>query len=207
MLPTGSVNIVLATVLLLTLIAVWLGYRLAHQGFFCNRSPILALLLCIICTAAFAGGGLSLPFYLHQGNQVTEQNLVVDLMLFGLAPLIMIALVGYAMDHLMERPSMLMIGAAACFAMPVIPVGGWFRSEMLERFQITIVAPDSLTPGGIRQADESNGNATSDGVQPNSMAEGQSVGQTSATSYESNDAFTPTGAVSVPRVRSEGTNG
>lgn len=167
------------TAMALGLLTIYLGWRLSHPVFFMGRNPIVHVIITGLLTVVFFVAAFWFPFYLSQGEQVGIYETFIDLMLFGVCPLALIALLGYVLDHVTEWPLMLLVGGAACFAMSVLPVAYYFAADdMHATMEITPMREDDgLDPKSpLTAGHESAGGTSQAGTAPGNV-ESQSPAQ------------------------------
>lgn len=103
----------------------------------------LGALVFLISTAIFTLLSVHIPLFFLSGSDRVQYQLSIDIMMFGTAGLVLMAIIGFAVDHMSERPSWLMLAAAACMAIGLFPFWYQFNQDTLnERYQIKIVEPE-----------------------------------------------------------------
>lgn len=81
--------------------------------------------------------------FLGESDRV-QHHLLVDIMMYGTGGLIIVGVIGFAIDHMHERPNMLMVAAAAALAVALLPFFYRFQRESLHRsYKITIIQPNT----------------------------------------------------------------
>jgi hypothetical protein len=94
-------------------------------------------------TVLFSLLSVHIPLYFMSGSERIQHHLAADVIMFGASGLILIAIIGFTIDHMMERPNWLMVAAAAVVSMGIFPFLYRFSQESLnQRYDITIVQPD-----------------------------------------------------------------
>lgn len=136
---------VVIPLLVVALGALLPAFRFLNSAVACSRTTTgraVVLLAGILLTSVLAAGFLYLPFFLAQGKEVDEFQLLVDLALFSLFPLGVIALVGYAADHMAgaDRPAKPLLAGCALVALAALPTLFFFFSDRLQReFEIEVI--------------------------------------------------------------------
>jgi hypothetical protein len=83
-----------------------------------------------------------IPLYSMSNSSHIQDHLTVDIMMFGSLGLVIAALIGFAIDHMYERPSWLMVAAAASLSIGVFPFFyGFNREKLNQQYKINIVQP------------------------------------------------------------------
>jgi hypothetical protein len=123
------------------LLAIIPGWLLATQLYFASRWPWFSILLVLLVTGILLALALYVPFAVDAGKQdVDSLEMLTDVLIFGAVPLGLLALVGYVLDHLQERPLMVLLASSACFAIALLPIAFFFFEDRLQaHFQITMV--------------------------------------------------------------------
>jgi uncharacterized protein YacL len=97
----------------------------------------------LVSTVLFTMMSVHIPLYFMSGSERIQHHLAADVIMFGASGLIVIAIIGFAIDHIKERPNWLMVAAAAVISMGIFPYLHEFSQESLnQRYDITIVQPD-----------------------------------------------------------------
>lgn len=122
------------------LAAIAPGWLLSTHLYFGARWPILAVLLIVLVTGLLATLGFYVPFLVDNGKEVKPLETLIDLLIYSVAPLGLIALIAYVLDHIHERPTMVLIACSACFAISALPVAYYFLAEQMhEKYQIVVI--------------------------------------------------------------------
>lgn len=149
-----GVDIILILTIIGGLLALFPGWLLFQKAYFISRWRFLTVSCGLLLTALLAAGAFWLPFYLDAGKQVARYETLIDLMVYGVSPLVLVALLGYVVDFLWETPGRALLAAAACFAIAALPILYYvYAPKMHQRFEIEIVEPDG--PGEDGTPDDS----------------------------------------------------
>lgn len=95
------------------------------------------------CTIAFIYLGISVPLTLLSETTRIQSNLTVDVMMYSAIGLISIGIICFAIDHVFEIPTCLMIAAAAILSIGLAPFFYRMRQDSFnESYKINVVAPE-----------------------------------------------------------------
>lgn len=134
------------------LVAVITGIFLLMKAFSFQMSYVFGLLLCLLSTLALTLVGLLIPLLVNAGETVLQSHLTADVLMYGIAALIGIAILAFIVDHVIEFPAILTVSAAACFSVGLFPWIYWSQqSKLNDRFSIVIAQPQ---PKGNETAKE-----------------------------------------------------
>lgn len=126
------------------------GIGLVIKAFSFHSEYLISSILGLVGTALFTAAGLLIPLKFLSGTTSLQEHLFADLMMYGISGLVVVAILCFIVDHLFERPSFLMLAAAACFAILIFPWIYLGAPQMFnEKFQITIGVPEPEKPKGI----------------------------------------------------------
>lgn len=143
-----GVDITLILIIFGGLLALFPGWLLFQKAYFTSRWRFLTVLCGLLLTALLAAGAFWFPFYLDAGKQVARYETLIDLLLYGVSSLVLVALLAYIVDFLWETPGRALLGASACFAITALPVLYYvYAPEMHQRFEIEIVEQDGTGEG------------------------------------------------------------
>lgn len=103
----------------------------------------LALLVFFVCTAGFTYLSVVLPLFFFVESEQIQHNLSVDLMMYGALGLMLIGIIGFAIDHMYERPTWLVVSAAAVLSIGISPLFYRYQQDKLnESFKVKIVSSE-----------------------------------------------------------------
>ncbi len=193
---TTDINYVLVPIMLAALIALWPAWLLLYRVAFSSRHwwvSGLRLILVLLLTVGLGALAFHIPFWLSSGKSVGLFETLIDLLLYGVFPLVAVGLIAYAMDHFSERPLMIVLAAATCISVAGLPVAYYFLAESYrdkydinlpdsEESETSVDSTDEPTAGDVHEAPAS----TSD--------ESQSMTETEQDRIETNGSID-----SVPR--------
>lgn len=131
-----NLNYVLIPIMLAALLALWPAWLLVYRVTFSSRRwwiSVLRLLLVPIVAAGLGGLAFLLPFWLSSGRTVGPFVTLIDLLLYGVFPLVAVGLVAYAIDHFSERPMMIIVATASCLSIAGLPIAYFFLAEEYHR--------------------------------------------------------------------------
>lgn len=134
------------------LVAAVPGWYMCQTAYFCSRWGIVTAMMAAVLTAAMTAGPFWLVFTLAKGKELKPYDTLNDLMLFGVAPLALIALAAYVADHFSESPVRKLIAGSACFAIAALPILYFFYAERMHtemNIQITPYEVEILFRGGL----------------------------------------------------------
>jgi hypothetical protein len=137
--------------IIVAVVAFTCGSMLIRKAFsFDNRIWLFGLVL-LLSSAVLSYLGLHIPLYFLGGGDAVQYNLSIDIMMFGTGILFVVAIVGFAIDHMWERPTWLMVAAAAAFSVGIFPfLYRYQRDALNQQYEIRIVLPEDLpTPPAI----------------------------------------------------------
>lgn len=151
-----NINYVLIPIMLAALLALWPAWLLLYRVTFSSRRwwiSALRLLLVPIVACGFGALAFWLPFWLSSGQKVGFFVTLIDLLLYGVFPLVAVGLVAYAIDHFSERPMMIVVATASCLSIAGLPIAYFFLADeyhqqyniQLEEVQAADAGP--ATPG------------------------------------------------------------
>lgn len=115
-----------------------------------------------VCTALFSLLSIHIPLYFMSGSERIQHHLAADVIMFGAAGLVVIAIIGFTIDHILERPNWLMVAAAAVFSIGIFPFLYRLSQESLNKqYQITIIEPEQpeISPGSLFKSTSSSANS------------------------------------------------
>jgi hypothetical protein len=103
----------------------------------------IAAAIFLVGTAVLSLLSVHIPLFFLSESERVQHHLTTDIMMFGSAGLILIAIIGFAIDHISERPNWLMVAAAACMSTGLFPFVYRFNQESLnQQYRIKIVEQD-----------------------------------------------------------------
>ncbi len=103
----------------------------------------LAGLVFVVASIAFTFLGVTIPIFFFSDSQKVQSSLTIDIMIFSAIGLILIGIICFAIDHMYERPTYLVISAAAILAVGLTPFYYNFKQDQInEYFNIEIVPPE-----------------------------------------------------------------
>ena len=95
------------------------------------------------CTAGFTYLSVVLPLFFFVESEQIQHNLSVDLMMYGALGLMVIGILGFAIDHMYERPTWLVVAAAAVLSIGIAPLFYRYQQDNLnESFKVKIVSSE-----------------------------------------------------------------
>lgn len=101
----------------------------------------LALIVFLVCTIGFTYLSVVIPLFFFMESEQIQHNLSVDLMMYGALGLMLIGIISFAIDHMYERPTWLVVAAAAVFSIGVAPLFYRFQQDTLNQsFKVKIVS-------------------------------------------------------------------
>ncbi len=104
--------------------------------------PLIGIPVFFICLVAFIHFGTTIPLSLHAESERVQYNLTVDLIMYGSIGLLAIGIAGFAVDHIFERPTFLVMAAAALLSIGLLPFYYKVRCDDLNHsYEIKIVEP------------------------------------------------------------------
>lgn len=103
----------------------------------------LALLVFVVCTAGFTYLSVVVPLFFFVESEQIQHNLSVDLMMYGALGLMLVGIIGFAIDHMYERPTWLVVAAAAVLSIGIAPLFYRYQQDNLnESFKVKIVSSE-----------------------------------------------------------------
>ncbi len=106
--------------------------------------PLIGVPIFLICLVAFIHFGTTIPLSFHAESERVQYNLTVDLIMYGSIGLLAIGIAGFAIDHIFERPTFLVVAAAALLSIGLLPFYYRMRCDSLNHsYEIKIVEPTS----------------------------------------------------------------
>lgn len=95
-----------------------------------------------VCIPIFSYLSIHLPMYFMSESEYIQLHLASDVFMFGSAGLVVIAIIGFTIDHMSERPNWLMASAAAVVCIGILPFLYRFSQDgLITKYRITIVEP------------------------------------------------------------------
>lgn len=131
---------ILIPLILAGLLAVIPGWRMYQFAYFtCEKSRIILVLMCLVVPFLLAAPAFWIPFLFSKGKEVDATKTLFDLLMYGAAPLGLIALLAYVADHFSESSFRKLVSGAACFAVAMLPIAYYFRAEQMHtQMEITV---------------------------------------------------------------------
>ncbi len=134
------------------LVAGITGIFLLLKAFSFQMSYVFGMLMCLLSTALLTMVGLMIPLLVNSGETILQSHLTADVLMYGTATLIVVAILAFIIDHVTEFPAILTVAAAACFSIAIFPWIYWSQQGQLnDRFSIVITQPQ---PKGNETAKE-----------------------------------------------------
>lgn len=143
-------NSLLILQILLASVSVLATVALARKVVNFHNKLWLAIIVFIVAVLAFTYLSVTIPLYFMGDSERVQYNLSIDLILFGAIGLIAVGILGFAMDHLYERPTWLVVAAAAIFSIGLAPFYYQvFSTNLNSRFEIKIVEPETVPDSNL----------------------------------------------------------
>ena len=132
------------------LIALLPAWQLLQSIYFQSRWSIVAILFAIIFAVPLAAAAFYFPFMASKNQEVDSYATLVDMLLMGGLPLAALSLILWVLDRTSERPksSLLVISAAACLAIPALPILYYFYSDKIHEEMSIVIKSESGDAGG-----------------------------------------------------------
>lgn len=108
---------------------------------------VIAAVVFILCAATFTYLGVAIPLSFFSESKRTQLALTVDIMMFSSIGLVLVGIICFAVDHMYERPTFLVLAAAAIFSIGSTPFLYKFQQDSYNtKYEITIVEPEEIPP-------------------------------------------------------------
>lgn len=153
-----NINYVLIPIMLVALVALWPAWLLLYRVAFSSRRwwiSAFRLLLVPLVACAFGALAFWLPFWLSSDRTVGLFVTLIDLLLYGVFPLVAVGLVAYAVDHFSERPLMIVLATASCLSIAGLPIAYFFLAdEYHQKYNIQLEEVQAAADIGLSTPDD-----------------------------------------------------
>ncbi len=113
----------LLALIAIALVALWPTWITLQRLRFSKYGLLLIPLMLIAC-AGMVALGVWLPFLVWSNQSgVVRLDFLIDFVLMGMMPFVILALAAYVIDHLTDKPSAAVLVTAGCLATAIMPIG------------------------------------------------------------------------------------
>lgn len=144
---------VLIALIAISLVALWPTWITFQRLRFSQRYLLLISLMLVVC-AGMVALGVWLPFRVWSNqNGVAQLDFLIDFVLMGVMPFVILALAAYVIDHLTDKPSAAVLVTAGCLATAIMPIGfaiaaaGPLKVPCKIEFNVVEASTDGKTQG------------------------------------------------------------